>query len=267
MIWRNVPAYLQLASMWPKMAVIYRLELMFNMVGLLLRVFLLSMVFRAVYAGRATVDGIALDQVITFVTLANLQNVLLSPMIADHIRERIRDGSVVYELGRPPSFLGQLLALQAGSTAALVPFVMLALPFAWLVGGIMPPPTLAAALLYVLSLVLGYIIGVLLSVLIGLAAFWTTEIGGFLMIYMFVNRFFGGALVPLWFFPPLLRRLAEALPFQAQTFIPLSLYSGQSAGVDAAGALVLQLGWVTLLAAVDWTVWRRAMRRVVVQGG
>lgn len=266
-LWRNLPAYGQIAGIWPQMALIYRLELVFNMVGLLLRVFLLSVVFTAVYAGRPTVDGIALPQVITFVTLANLQNVLVSSMIGEHLRERIRDGSIVFDLGRPVPFLGQLLAHQIGNTLAILPFVMLAAPFAWLVGGIAPPPSPSALLLYFLSLGLGYLIAVLIGMLIGLAAFWTTEAGGFIMIYQFVNQFFSGALVPLWFFPPVLRRVADVLPFQAQTFTPISIYSGHWTGQRALAALGVQLLWVVVIAIADWLVWRRAMRRVVVQGG
>lgn len=266
-LWRNVPGYVQIAGIWPQVSLVYRFYIVMNMIGVVLRIYLITVVFRAVYAGRPTVDGITLPQVVTFVTLANLQGMLVISMLPGHLRERIREGSIIFDLGRPAPFLGQLIAHQIGNTISALPYLVLVLPFAWLIGGIEAPPTLAAAMLYILSLGLGYIIAVLIGMLIGLAAFWATEIGGFMMIYQFVNQFFSGALVPLWFFPPVLRQVAAVLPFQAQTFIPISLYGGQIAGDAVVGALGLQFFWIVVLGFAAWLVWRRAMLRVVVQGG
>ncbi len=264
---RNIPAYLQIILLRIQEDYTYRANLAIQLVGLLLKVYLLKMVFVAVYAGRGSVDGIALQQVVTFVTLSNLQVFLLFPVIGVYVRERVRGGQVALDLARPAPFPNQLIALQAGATLALIPFVTLALPFAVLLGGIQVPPSFTAGLLYIVSLGLGYLVAMLMGLLLGLMAFWTTEIGGVLTIYAFANQFFGGALVPLWFFPPLLRRVAELLPFQAQAFIPLSLYTGQLAGTQALQALVLQLFWVVVLFALARLVWQRAMYRVVIQGG
>ena len=64
-----------------------------------------------------------------------------------------------------------------------------------------------------------------------------------------------------------LRQMADWLPFQAQAFIPLSLYMGQVPPQGVAGALGLQLAWVAALFGIAWLVWQRAMRRVIIQGG
>jgi ABC-type uncharacterized transport system permease subunit len=265
---RNIPAYLQIGALRIQMAYMYRSNIAIQLVGLLLKVFLLKMIFVAVYAGRETVGGIALPEVITFVTLANLQAFLIFPLVIGlYVRERLREGQIALDLARPAPFLGQLLAHQAGATAASFPFVVLALPVAALLGGIQAPQSFAAALLYLLSLGLAYLVAVMMGLIIGLVAFWTTEIDGVLTIYQFANQFFGGVLVPLWFFPPVLRRLAELLPFQAQTFIPLSIYTGQLAGGPAIEAIALQVFWVIALSGVAWVVWQRAMQRVVIQGG
>ena len=264
---RNVPAYLQIGALRMQEAYMYRANIAVELAGLLLKVFLLKMVFVAVYAGRETVGGVALQEVITFVTLANLQGFLLFPMIAWYVRERVREGQVALDLARPAPFLSQLLAHQAGTTASSLPFVVLALPCAVLLGGIQAPQSPTAALFYVVSLGLGYLVAVMMGLIIGLIAFWTLEIGGVLTIYGFANQFFGGALVPLWFFPPVLRRVAELLPFQAQTFIPLSLYTGQLIGAQVVQALAIQVFWVVALSGFAWFLWQRAMHRVVIQAG
>ena len=263
----NFPSYLQIANLWLQIAYTYRVNLAMELVGLLLKIYLLKVVWAAVYAGQSVVDGVELRHVISFVTLANLQMWLIFPMLAWHIQERIREGQIALDLARPVPFLGQLLANQVGGTAAFAPFMLLAVPLALFVGGLEPPASVSAALLYLVSLVLAYLVTTLLGMLMGLIGFWTLQTRGVQSIYDFVSQFFAGALVPLWFFPPALRQLANWLPFQAQAFIPLSLYMGQVPEQQIAGALGLQLFWVVALFGICWLVWQRAMRRVIIQGG
>ncbi len=263
----NLPAYLQIAGLWPQMAYTYRVNLAFEVFAVLLKVYLLKVVWTAVYAGRGVVDGVELRELIAFITLAQLQVWLMFPLVAAYIQGQVRSGLVALELARPVPWLGQLLAHQVGATASWAPFVLLAVPLAFFLGGVVPPVSLAAGLLYLLSLILAYLVAVLLGMVIGLVSFWTLQTRGVMAIYEFANQFFTGALVPLWFFPPLLRRVADFLPFQAQAFIPLSIYMGQLPAHQIPGALSRQLMWVVMLFAVAWLMWRRAMRRVVIQGG
>ena len=265
--WANLPAYLQIAGLWPQMAYTYRVSLAFDVLRLLLKVYLLKVIWTAVYHGRSVVDGVELDHLIAFITLAQLQVWVMAPLIAGYIQGQVRSGQIALELARPVPFLGQLLAHQVGATVAWLPFVVLAVPLGFVLGGIVPPASPAAALLYLLSLVLAYLVAVLIGMIMGLWSFWTLQTGGILAIYEFANEFFTGALVPLAFFPALLRRVADLLPFQAQAFIPISIYMGQPLAWGVGGALALQVLWIGVLFIVAWVMWRRAMRRVVIQGG
>jgi len=266
-LWPNLPAYLQIMALWPQFAFAYRTNLVFTMLGILLKVYLLKVIWTAVYAGRSITDGVELSELIAFITLAQLQTWIMFPRIADYIQERVHDGKIALDLARPVPFLGQLLAHQVGATAAYLPFVLLAVPLAFLVGGFVPPASLATGFLYLLSLGLGYLVATLMGMLLGLISFWTLQTWGVISIYDYANQFFTGALVPLWFFPAWLRQIANLLPFQAQAFIPLSIYLGQVPEHALLATLGIQVGWVALLFALAWVVWQRAMRRVVIQGG
>jgi len=260
-------AYVQLARMAQQRAYVYRVGLLFNVASILIQVYLLKVVWTAVYAGRSSVGGLGLPTLITTLTLANLQLWVMAPFIANYLYQQVYNGKIALDLARPVGFLSQMLALQAGYTVGLIPYVVLAFPAAWLLGGLQPPASALDALLYVVSLALAYLISVLLGLLLGLSAFWTLEMGGFLGMYRFVSQFFAGALVPLPFFPPPLRAVTGILPFQAQAYVPLTLYEGQLQGVSVVAPLALQLFWVVALYALSRVVWRRALRRVVVQGG
>ena len=266
-LWLNLAAYLQIAALWPQMAFTYRVDLAFRVLSILLKIYLLKVIWTAVYADRGIIDGVELRELIAFITLAQLQVWVMSPLIAEYIQERVHDGKIALDLARPVPFLGQLLAHQLGATASYLPFVVLAVPFAFVLGGFVPPASLSAGLLYLLSLALGYLVAALIGMLLGLVSFWTLQTWGVIAIYDYTNQFFTGALVPLWFFPVWLRRVADLLPFQAQAFIPISIYIGRVPAQDIPAALGIQAGWVVALCALVWVVWQRAMRRVVIQGG
>ncbi|HEV7215660.1 MAG TPA: hypothetical protein VGP33_11110 [Chloroflexota bacterium] len=103
--------------------------------------------------------------VIAYLTLTNLQLWVMWPQISQTLRERIRDGLVALDMARPVGFLQQMFRHQLGATLALGPFVVLALPFAWLLGGLSLPATVASGALYVVSVLMGYLIATLIACL------------------------------------------------------------------------------------------------------
>lgn len=268
-------AYGGLAALQARTVLTYRADYLFGLVGVLLQVFLLKVVWTAVYAqagsDRIAVDGgaaeITLSTQIAYATLASLQYWLLSPWSFTTTHYRIRDGKIAIDLLRPLRFLEQTVVAQAGATVAMLPFVLAALPLAILIGGAQPPASTASGLAYAATLVLAYAVSTLLNAVVGLVPFWTLEVQGIFMIYRMLGQFFAGALVPLWFMPDWLRVLAEWLPFQATTYTPMAVYLGQISGGDVFGALALQAFWVVVLRILLRVIWSRALRRVVVQGG
>jgi ABC-2 type transport system permease protein len=259
--------YLRMAGMMVQAGYAYRWQIAIELASTLLQIYLLRVVWTAVYAGRESVAGVPLPALIAYLTLAALQSHAMFPNLAYFIEERVHSGQIAVDLARPVPFLGQMLAWQVGVTAAQLPFIAIAFPFAVLFGGITLPASPAAAGLYALSLLLAYAVVVLTGVLIGLLAFWTVQVNAFVVIYSFVSRFFAGALMPLTFFPEALRSIAELLPFQSQVFLPIGIYLGQIEGAAAARALGVQLFWVGLLAVLVRLGWSRALRRTIVQGG
>jgi ABC-2 type transport system permease protein len=263
----KVSQYLACARMQFATVLAYRADYLLTLVMLLAQVYLLRVVWTAVYADRGATAGISVHTMVAYATLATVQYALFNPWRFSLIPTRVREGKVAVDLLRPIGFCGQMLAGQIGGTAATLPFVLLALPFALLIGGASAPPTWASTLAYPVSLLLGYAITQLLALLLGMVAFWTLEISGIFMIYRFVAQFLSGALVPLWFMPGPLRTVAELLPFQATAYIPNATYLGQLTGGALTKALLVQVLWVGALIGLARLVWSRAVYRVIVQGG
>ncbi len=234
--------------------------------GIVLQVYLLKVVWLAVYAGRPVVAGVSAGTLIAYLTLANLQLLLLWGHLGDHLHERVREGSVAMDRARPVGFLGQLLARQIGFTLGSLPFLLAALPPGWTPGGSAAAGLAAGALGYGLSLLLGYLVSTLIGLLLGLVTLLDGGDQRFLchlsLRQPVLRRGSGAALV----LPPALRTLADLLPFQTQAHLPLAICFGTLTGPDLLRALGIQAGWVVILVLLARWLWGRAYRRLVIQG-
>ncbi|WP_310728623.1 ABC-2 family transporter protein [Streptomyces sp. N2A] len=264
---RRLARCLAVARIEFKVALAYRSAYLSVFVMMLLQIFLLRVVWAAFYGDRGEVGGVGIRTMTAYATLATVQYTLFSPWQLSPIEQRVRDGKVAVDLLRPVGFPSQMLAGQLGWASASVPALLIALPFALLIGTAEAPASAVATVAYPVALAGALVVNQLLFLLLGMVAFWTLEISGLRMVYRFVAQFFSGALVPLWFMPCPVKAVAQALPFQATSYIPAAVYLGQIEGTEVAAALGVQLFWAAALSAITAGVWSRARRRVLVQGG
>lgn len=268
MTWsRNLPALVAVARMQMRIFYAYRTNAVFAIVLTGVQIYLLTVVWRAAYGDRAEVEGIAVDQLLVYLTLANLQLRFLRPEMDEEIQERIRQGQIGFDLCRPVGYPAQLLAGALGKMIGLLPFLAVAFPVAFVAGELRGPASMEAGIGYAAALLLAWIVAALLNLLIGLISFWTLEMNGFRMIYTLVGNFATGALVPLWFMPDAVRTVVQLLPFQAIAFIPVSIYVGEPATGAIGTALLVQAAWIGILVLVIRLAWGHAFRHTVIQGG
>ena len=242
----------------------YRFDLVFRLVNPVLQLLLLTAVWRAVYAGRSEVDGVPIAAMTTYVTLSALHTLLMDDEIVKWVEQRVRAGTVGTDLVRPISLLRQQVLSQVSQAVVKVPMVALVLPVAVAVTGLVSPE---APTLYGLSTLLGWLVNCCVLLLLAAVSFWTLELGGMTFLYYVVSQFLSGAMVPLWFMPDWLRTIVEWLPLQATVFTPVAIYLGKLTGADAWRGIGVQALWLLVLGAAVVVVWRRAVLRVVVQGG
>ena len=133
--------------------------------------------------------------------------------------------------------------------------------------GLRLPASPAAFLLFLASLLLGLVIVCALCMLIYGLTFYTMSPSGLRMFATSAVSIFSGELIPLSFLPEGLRQAAELLPFAGIQDFPLRIWNGLFPVEEAAAPLALQLFWAAVLTAAGALLFRRALRRVVVQGG
>lgn len=263
----NLPAWVEIARANIRWQYMYRFNVLMGILLTGITIYLLTVVWRAAYGGRAEVDGIGIQQTLVYLTIANLQLYFLRPDVSADIQARIREGQIGFDLSRPVGYPSQLIAGAAGDMIGLLPMVVISVPVALIAGELEPPASFDAGLAYVVSFLLAWITAVQLNMVIGLVSFWTLEMTGFEMMYRLIGNFATGALVPLWFMPDALRAIVQVLPFQSIAFVPVSIYVGEPATGAVWSALAVQVFWAVALVGVIRWVWSRAFLRTVIQGG
>ena len=123
------------------------------------------------------------------------------------------------------------------------------------------------------SLVMGFLIGFLLETLIGLIAFWFLEVSSLVFIYMMINYFLSGHMIPLeWIskasiFGIQIGSFVEYLPFRYLAYTPSAIMLGKIPPDQLSRVLLIELAWVVgLLIAVRFA-FNRGVKRYSAFGG
>ena len=118
------------------------------------------------------------------------------------------------------------------------------------------------------SLVLGFILGFLFEVLIGLISFWFLEVSSLMFIWMLLNYFLSGHMVPLDVFPGSFGDLLKLLPFQYFAYWPAVIMLGKvSSHAELAQGLLIEVGWVIVLLVLTRIAYWRGVRHYSAFGG
>ena len=188
-----------------------------------------------------------------------------TPQVHLEIQETIRNGDVVYRLGRPSSFVLGELAVALGVLAVRLPVIgAAALAFAsWFTGWVPPLGALAVVMPF------GIAAAVMLTALhvwIGLLAFWLQDVSPVYWVSQKLLFVLGGMMLPLHLYPEAVQRLATLTPFPVMLAAPASFVFGDGSMSPGALAARLALWGAAIALGMRWT-FQRASARLVVNGG
>jgi ABC-2 type transport system permease protein len=198
--------------------------------------------------------------------LASTEWILLSaPLIHVDVQEALRRGDVACQLGRPVSYVGATFAQGLGSVASRSPLLAAtAFLCAFAFTGWVPPWRALATVV-----IFGSIATALLTALhlaIGLLAFWIGEVTPAFWVWQKLLFIFGGLMLPIRLYPPIMRRLAELTPFPDILAGPASfVLDGEAV---PSGVLAARLAmWCAVTGVIVVWMYARARRDLEVNGG
>ena len=185
------------------------------------------------------------------------------------LADRVRSGDVVADLLRPVGPLAGYLCTDLGRAG----FGMLTRFVAPLVVGLLAfslylPREPLAYPLFAGSVLLAVLVSFCCRYLIALAAFWLLDVRGVVMAWVFLWGFGSGVAFPLPVLPHWVQvALWVGTPFPTMLQGPLDIAVERGGMAHALLVLLAQALWLVVMLALCRQVERRALRRLVVQGG
>lgn len=218
--------------------------------------------------GSGEVDGITLPTMVTYAVLNSVISVTLVDRMLAEADQKIRSGDIAIDLIKPYHYLLTVFADQMGRSLYVTVFTVLPTAVvAALVFDVQAPASPWHAVAFLLAMLIALTISFAFACMIILLAFYFLATFHFTWTFSALKSLFAGSLVPLWFYPDGLRRVAELLPFQFLGFVPAMIWLGQESGQGIAQVLALGVLWAGVLASLVGWLWSKIVSRLVVQGG
>lgn len=229
--------------------------------------------------GNQPINGYTFEQMIVYFVFTNIFTfVTFSTETLWQINKDIKDGTIAISLTKPVSYRLRMLFTTFGS--AIMPILVLGVPaytIAIVVFYLIGYLKITNVWLFILSIVLFLILQFLAIVindgieyLCGIMCFYTTGAWGLNQFKEAVVKFFSGAVIPIAFFPAGFANVVNYLPFIGLSQNPILVLMMETKGVPITMAIHfigLSLTWVVIIEAIDYLLFRNAVKKVMVQGG
>lgn len=228
--------------------------------------------YTAIFAARAgdpaSIGGLTLPEMVTYVALSWIGRSFYFNNIDRILSNQIQMGEITVMLIKP--FHIQTMMFFEAIGEAGFRLLMFTVPILVVIVPLFPLLGPASPELYgwtVLSFILAFVVNSQINFLVGCLAFFLKNIMGVIRAKMISMEFLTGVLIPFTFFPDWFQRVVTFLPFQAISYIPVTIYLGFRTGDALAEALLLQAAWGVGLFLAGRLFWAYAVKHVTLQGG
>lgn len=245
----------------------YRFDHLMGIVNTVLKIFIFWGIYKALYGGKTSVDGITMSMVTTnFILSMGLDAVFY--VNDGYLPGKIKSGSIATEMLLPISFQGRMLAENLGVALFqlifhFVPTVVIAV----LMIGIQKPAGAGMLCLFLVSALLGYGVLWAISFTVQMTSFWLINIWSLNTIKNVFINVLSGSMLPLWFMPEWMSMVLKCTPFSYVYFTPVQIYLGQLSPREILQQCLIQLIWIVVIYGVGHMLWIQGQKKLVVQGG
>ncbi len=247
----------------------YRVHFIFIFATNIFYIVLLYFLWKAIYGDPTKVmNGMTFNQVFTYLALASSIFCLFQTYMEWEMSRNVLSGNIVIDLIRPLELQLRMMFTDLGF--ALTNLITITIPSLLVIIFIFKSQINFGVnmLFFIVGVVFSYLISFSISFLVGLISFYTQSIWGFFFAKEGVVLLLSGAAIPLSFYPGMLRKIVDLLPFQAIYNIPLTILTSPGLVFNECFRLLgVQLIWVIVLFSAGRFFYNRAIKVITVNGG
>lgn len=257
--------YWKLVQMSFREATFYRLAALNTLGGSIVVIILYYFLWSAI-AEAGTLQG-GFQKAMSYIVVAQIVSNSVFMGTERFVGDRVRKGTIVNELKRPLSFFEHTYFHELGW--ALFGFFARALPIA-AIGFFffnLTFPNLVNSIYFLISLFFSFNLVVLFAYSVAMLIFWTKVEWSLRMMRNTLQNLFSGVLFPLYLLPAPLKPIFDSLPFQSMVDGPIQIFLMNATGQEPLLILGKQLFWIIILFLLSRFMWKKAKKKITVQGG
>ncbi len=256
--------YLSIGLVNMRQNLTYFSDFAFSTIFIMVILYVYSYFWRAVYT-TTPVQGYTIIQMLWYLVFT--EALVVSPRpIVETITNEVQNGEIVVHLIRPYNYILHHYAFYMSGTLLKFPFYIAggALVVTLTTGTITIIP--AGILPLIISALLSFTLSYVILATIGLLAFWTEDARPIEYITSKLVFILGGMLVPIDIFPQWIQNISQYLPFIGIAYLPAKLALNYT-HILAAKTMLLQIFWIGIITIILFFVYKKGVKKVVINGG
>ncbi|RJX37532.1 hypothetical protein D3P09_21355 [Paenibacillus pinisoli] len=263
--------YLRMLGNSYQQNIAYKANVLMNLMGQILGLFIQISVWVALYGGSQGVNSnigfVSIQEMIYYVILSTGISMIIGNQVIEQMDGKIKSGIIAMDLIKPMNFFVNILCETLGNNFFRITFQLTPLILIGFFIFDMTIPSFTNMMLFIISLINSFILNFIISFILGIIGFWYLSVWHFSRLLEDVVRLFGGIWIPLWFFPKSLVVVSSFLPFQYIYYVPINIYLEKLSLNKSFEMLTSQYIWILLLSGLTYVLWRKGINSLVIQGG
>lgn len=249
----------------------YRVNFFMEVLSGIFTSLIVILLWMAIYrsSGQQIIGGYSLAEMVTYLLGGGLINsFILSTAENPETSQSIQDGTLSAFLIKPLHPYGLWFTRDLGTKAfyfflGLMGYLVVCFFFRDYLLGI---GSLSYLFLFILALIFSSLLQFFLFEALSLLSFWVENTYGLRFTMRVIMEVVGGAIIPLSFFPELLQKIFELLPFPFMIYLPMKIYLGKIAWPQVGLEFLKEGAWIIVLAIFNLVIWRRGIRQYMAMG-
>ncbi|MDR1417705.1 MAG: ABC-2 family transporter protein [Endomicrobium sp.] len=213
-------------------------------------------------------NGMTFNQTLLYLGLAVALQPIVETYVIWQMSADILTGQISLHIVKPISYQTYLFFLMIGEN--LITTLVVFLPTFVIVYFLTNSFVVLSynILLFVISILISIIINYLVGFIVGTFCLYVQSPAGLDNMRMIVVFLLSGAIIPIAFFPELLRSVVMLLPFQAIYNAPLQFLLSSGINLnEIIHTFANQLFWVIILYGLSKIIWSISIKKITVNGG
>ncbi len=220
-------------------------------------------IWHAVYAGKDTLAGFSLQQMLVYYGAASLIYYLTMDFADWNLQMLIRSGKFITYILRPMSHRYFALSQKIGHR--ILGFLFEFIPVWLIFFFVFRIPLIPARPIWsIISITLSFMILFYINYSTGILAFWLTRTDGIRALIRLARDLMAGVFIPLSFFPQAVQKILFFLPFQFVSYVPVRVFLGsyELAGFSLSipQIVAMQFGALVFMMIATELLWRLGIK-------